>query len=455
MTGCDDLTASQTMVKKWITQKMEGRPGLTKILGNTWWLFFDKVVRMGLGLVVGLWVARYLGPERFGILNNALALTTLFGAFATLGLESFVIQDIIKMPDRKDEILGTAFYLRMVAGTITFLFAIVSILILKPGGEDQLDRYLVYIISAGIIFQSLDVVDYYFQSQTKSKYTVWAKMSMFLLVSITRIVFILTNAPLIFFAWASLLELVLNGVALLYIYQKNEKQLYQWRFDKGIAQRLLVQSWPFYIAYIASFIYMKIDQIMIGNMLGDKPAGLFAASTKLYEIPFFIIIVFSSSVFPTLVGYYEKNKALFYQRYSQITSAYTFMGYVLVAFILFFGAFLIKLLFGEDYAGAFPILSIQIVGMFFLFNAGLRSSYLTIVSQQKIIMVTSVLSAFLNVLLNFVLIPIFHAVGAAIATAVTQFFSLFLLNLFFSKTQEIFKIQLKSLFFIPLFKSKL
>jgi PST family polysaccharide transporter len=238
----------------------------------------------------------------------------------------------------------------------------------------------------------------------------------------------------------------------MYVYQQNQSQLRQWRFDKAVAQKLLVQSWPFYIAYIASFVYMKIDQIMIGSMLGDKPAGLFAASTKLYEFPFFVILIFSSSVYPSLVSFYEKDEDLFYKRYSQITGLYTLIGYGVLASVLLFGPFLINLLFGKAYSEAFPILSIQIIGMFFLFNAGLRSSYLTITSNQKIIMVTSVLSAVLNVILNLVLIPVFKTVGAAIATAATQFFSLFLLNLFFSKTKEIFNIQLKSLILFPLFK---
>ncbi len=440
------------MVKGWIEQWIGDRPNFKKILANSWWLFFDKIIRMGLSLLVGLWVARYLGPENFGILNNSLALTTLFGAFATLGLESFVIQDIIKRPSQKPSILGTAFYLKLTAGLLTYFFAVISILFLKPTEQDQLDRYLVYIISAGIIFQSLDVIDYFFQSQTKSKYVVWAKTSMFLLICLSRVVFIITKAPLIFFAFASLFELVLNAVALIYIYQKNQNQLRQWKFDKAVAQKLLVQSWPFYIAYIASFIYMKIDQIMIGTMLGDKPAGLFAASTKLYEVPFFIVLIFSSSVYPSLVSYYEKDRDLFYKRYSQVTGLYTVIGYGVLAFVLLFGPFLINVLFGKEYAGAFPILSIQIIGMFFLFNAGLRSSYLTITSNQKIIMVTSVLSAVMNIMLNLLLIPVYKTVGAAIATAATQFFSLFLLNWFFSKTKEIFNIQLRSLILFPLLK---
>ena len=53
-------------------------PGLRRIMGNMGWLMFDRIVRMGMGLFVGVWVARYLGPIEFGSLNFAVAFVALF-----------------------------------------------------------------------------------------------------------------------------------------------------------------------------------------------------------------------------------------------------------------------------------------------------------------------------------------------------------------------------------------
>ena len=66
-----------------IRSRLDGHHGLQSIISNTAWLVADKVLRMGVGLVVGVWIARYLGPAQFGLWNFAIAFAALFGAFAT------------------------------------------------------------------------------------------------------------------------------------------------------------------------------------------------------------------------------------------------------------------------------------------------------------------------------------------------------------------------------------
>ena len=68
----------------------------------------DKFLRMGFGLLIGVWVARYLGPEKFGLLNYAIAFVSLFNVFATLGLNNIVVRELVRKPSEKGEILGTS-----------------------------------------------------------------------------------------------------------------------------------------------------------------------------------------------------------------------------------------------------------------------------------------------------------------------------------------------------------
>jgi hypothetical protein len=74
---------SKRGLRAWITLQIDNvGPGLRKILGNMSWLFVDRAVRMGMGLFVGVWIARYLGPAKFGSLNFAVAFVALFGTVA-------------------------------------------------------------------------------------------------------------------------------------------------------------------------------------------------------------------------------------------------------------------------------------------------------------------------------------------------------------------------------------
>ncbi|MES2780542.1 MAG: flippase [Bacteroidota bacterium] len=438
------------ILPKIITDKFNEKENILVVLANTFWLISDRVVRMVVALFVGAWIARYLSPDSYGKLNNALAFSSMFGAFSMLGFESILVRDLVKYKDKKYVLLGTAFYIRLVAGLISYLLAIASVFLIKNGAEDLLSRQLVYIISIGIVFQSFDVIDLYFQSQVKSKYTVIAKNTAFIFVSLVKIVLLVCQVSLYWFAWAWLAEMLFNAVGLIWIYRRNGYKFSKWRFEWPTAKSFLGEGWTMYIAYISSFAYMRIDQIMISKMIDDTSAGLFAAASKLYEIPLFIVIVVASSVFPSLVNIYSSDRELFYKRYEQITFITTVVGYALIIGTWLFGEFFIRLFFGEAFIGAYPILRIQMIAMFFLFNGCLRSSYLAIASKQKVIMYTSIISAFVNIGLNYVLIKTMGVTGAAISIAVTYFLSVFFLNIFFNQTKRIFSIQLKSIILLPL-----
>lgn len=442
----------QRFLPKQAVERLEQKENFVKILANTFWLVSDRVIRMVVALLVGAWIARYLSPDNYGKLNNALAYVTLFGSFATLGFESILIRDIVKEPDNTNRLLGSGFYLRFIAGIATYICTALCIFLLKGEAGEAETRILVYIIGVGIIFQSFDVIDLYFQSQVKSKYTVFAKNSAFIIVSAIKVVMILMNASLTMLAIAWLLEMVLNAVGLIIVYHKKGFSVTAWNSNWPTMKYLLYQGFGFYIAYISTLLYMKVDQIMIGNMLNDREAGLFAASTKLYEIPFTLLLIIGSSVFPSLVNVYQIDIELFYKRLAQITGLITIGGLVVIILTWLFGSWGIVLIYGAAYTESYGILCIQIGGLYFLCLGALRSSFLSIISGQKILMISTVFAALFNLVANYYLIPAMGTKGAALATVITQFLSLVFINLLFAPTRRLFIIQVQAVLMIPAYK---
>ncbi|MDO9241674.1 MAG: oligosaccharide flippase family protein, partial [Methylicorpusculum sp.] len=166
------------IIPAFVRSRIAHRPNLLKIVDNIGWLFFDKILRMGVGLLVGVWVARYLGPEQFGMLNFATAFTSMFAAIAALGLPSIVVRDIVRDPDTKASTLGAAAMLQLIGGFIAYGLCMVAIFILRP--EDALTKTLVAILGAVMLFKALDIAVYWFESQVQSKYTVWVQNGVFL-----------------------------------------------------------------------------------------------------------------------------------------------------------------------------------------------------------------------------------------------------------------------------------
>jgi len=404
-----------------IRVRLDGRNNLQNILANTGWLFADRILRMGVGLFVGVWLARYLGPEQFGLYSYALSFAALFGTFATLGLDGIVVRNIVRDPSCKDEMLGTAFVLKLLGGVLTLLLTMGTISLLRP--HDNLTRWLVGITAAGMIFQAFDVIDFWFQSQVKSKYTVYAKNAAFLLITFVKISLLLMQAPLIAFAWAGLSEVVLGAVGLVIAYRLNGHYLKAWRASFRRIETLLKDSWPLILSGAMIAVYMRIDQIMLGNMIGNEAVGLYSAAVRLAEVWYFISMSIVSSVFPGIVKSKLISDALFYGRLQKLYNLMALIAYIIAVPMTFTASWIVKILFGVEYSKAGTMLAVLIWGGLFVNLGVARSSFLTTMNWNRIHFITVFLGALINIVLNYLLIPIYGGMGAVIASCISYWFA--------------------------------
>lgn len=401
---------------EFIKVKIEGRHALQKALGNTGWLFIDQVIRMGVGLIVGVWVARYLGPEKYGLLSYAVAFVALFSAVASLGLSDIVVRNIVRDPLRKEEILGTTFYLKLIAAIVVFGMTTAGILIVRPA--DTLMHWMVGIIAAGTIFQSFDAIDFWFQSQVQAKYTVYARNAAFILMSVVKIIFILMQAPLIAFAWAGLAEIALGSMGLLVAYQTSGNHIRNWKRSLAIAGALLRDSWPLIFSGIVSMIYLRIDQVMLGQMVGNEEVGVYSAAVRLAEVWYFVPMAVYTSVLPGIVEAKAISEELFYSHLQKFYNLMALMAYAVAIPVTFLAGWIVDMLFGHDYAKSGPMLAVLIWAGLFVNLGVARSSFLMSMNWTKVHFMTVFLGSITNVVLNLLLIPRYGGMGAVIASCV-------------------------------------
>lgn len=404
-----------------LRQKLEGRLYLQNVVVNTGWLFAEKMVRMGMGLFVGVWVARYLGPEQFGLLSYAFAFVALFSAFAGLGLDGIAVRELVRAPSSRDEILGTAFVLKLLSGALTFITIIAAIYLLRSA--DRLTCLLVGITAGGMIFSAFDTIDFWFQAQVQSKFTVYAKGSAFLMVSIAKIILILGNAPLLAFAYAGLAEIVIGSAGMYVTYRISGRQMSDWRSNLPWAKRMLRDSWPLILSSVAIMIYMRIDQVMLGEMVGGKEVGIYSVAVQLVEAWYFLPGVVISSVFPSIVEAREMGEAIFYERLQKLYNFMVFFSYIIAIPVTLLAGWFIKTLYGVAYSKAAPMLAVLIWSIVFT-NLGMaRSTFLTAMNWTKVHFFTVGLGCLINVILNYVLIPLFEGMGAVISSCVAYWFA--------------------------------
>ena len=433
-----------------VRDKVAGRQNLQKLIGNTGWLFADRILRIGIGLVLGVWIARYLGPDQFGQFNYAAAFVALFSILANLGLDGIVVRELVHDPNRKDEILGTAFALKLAGSGITLVAVVAGIRILQPG--ETLVHSLVVIIAAGTIFQSLDTIDFWFQARVESRFSVYAKSSAFLLVSALKVFLILSHAPLIAFAWAGTIELLLGAVGMAVAFRFQGQRLTMWRLNTNRVGQSLKECWPLLLSGIAVTIYMKIDQVMLGQMLDKKAVGVYSAAIRISEVWYFIPISIVASVTPSLIEAKKLSPAIYRYRLANLFRLLSAIALAIAIPMTFASGYVARTLYGSQYEGVAPVLAIHIWAALFVFLGVAQGPWNINEGLTKLAFVRTVIGAASNILLNILLIPRYGPMGAAVATTVSYALAGVVLNAISRRTHEILILQLRSM--IPILSSR-
>jgi O-antigen/teichoic acid export membrane protein len=367
---------------KWAWNKIEGREVLKKTLGNVTWMMGEQVVRLIVGLLVGVWLARYLGPELFGLFNYAIAFTMLVSPLALMGLDNIAFRDLVRTPLEHNEILGTSFLIILAGGTLTFALSVGVIFIVRP--DDQVMHWMVGILSAGAIFQCFNPIEYWFGSQLKWKVLFIAKIPGFIVSNIIKIGLILIGAQLISFVWMGLFETITGSIGLLIVYQRSGLQLNAWRFKVSRALSLLKDGWPLMLATAMTMVYLRIDQIMLGEMVGNFEVGLYAVAVRLTEIWLFIPTAIAASCFPAVIEAESISKELFDSHLQKLYHVMAFVAYSIAIPIMIGSGWVVKFLYGAAYAEAGPLLAVLIWSLLFASLGEARFIFLLAKNKTRI-----------------------------------------------------------------------
>ncbi len=420
-----------------------------KYFSNTSWLLFEKVARLVLNFFVTIAVIRYLGPDEFGLYSYAISFYGLFVAFVSLGLESISIRELVRHPEKRDEILGSVFYTQLVGAVIAISLMALTLLITS---EELFTSILILIISVSSFFQTFNVIDYYFRSTVKAKYSVYVLFFSVLLVSLIKFTLIIIQAPLEYFIIAYAFEFVFNAIGYFIVYHIQKLKVVQWKFDKKLAINLLKDSWPLILSGVVVSIYMKVDQVLIKNMLDAKEVGYYAAAVRLSESWYFIPVAISNALFPAIVNAKNIGKELYQSRLQKLYDILAWIAIGISIPVSFFSTDIINLLYGAKYLASAPILTIYIWAGAAVFLGVASSQYLVTENLTKISLFRTSLGMFVNVVLNILFIPKYGIVGSAVATLISYSLATFSI-VFFKNTSHQFFMMFKSITLINLIPS--
>lgn len=428
------------MIKKALSHQ-----GFKRYGASAFWLTSEKIIRMAIGLLVGVWVARYLGPEQFGILSYVMAFVGMFAPMGKLGLDGIVSRNIAREEENVTELLSNSAVLKLLGSVLLLITTTFCMTMTKAEPEYALATLL---LSAVFVVKSLEVIEFYFRARVRSHTIAIANLVGVLSAAVIKIFFILNELSLVYFALANLLDALISVAIILIFFNKETAKLSIKKVNIKKGYILIGESWPLIFSGFFAVVYLNIDQIMIEEMLNSYHVGQYSAAVRISSAWYFIPMTIGWAIQAAVVNAKKKNETVYHERMQSLFTLMVLAAYVVILPVTFFANEIIDLLYGQEYSDSAIILSLHIWASLFVFVGSIRGLWIMNESHLKFDLLSNLGSAILNVILNYFLIPEFGIVGAAWATLISYSFTYLFSGFLFAPTRKIAIMQLKSIFLL-------
>lgn len=400
--------------KRW--QWILNHEGFRRYFKNTGWMFFGQMTSLIISFFIGVWLARYLGPENYGVISYVVAFAGLFSFIASLGVDGILNRELVAHPEQRDELMGTAFRLKLLGGLLAFIVTVIAAFIFEPS---WLVRSLIILYSLVFITQAINVISIFFHAKVLSKNNVLSVLTATMISSVLKVLLIISGKGIIWLALIYFLDSVWQGLGYFWAYHRYNLKIKTWRFDKQLAKKIIGSSWFLMLSSASVYIYMKIDQVMVGHFMGEKAVGLYAAAVRLVEVWYFIPVMICSSVFPAIVNAKNTSYLVYKKRLKALYLLMIVIALIISMPLTILAPWLITILFGTEFSASTKILQIYVWSSMGFFLGWAINQYLLSENKTKTIMFYNLLSMVLNVILNLILIPRLGLVGAAWSTLIS------------------------------------
>lgn len=423
-----------------------------KIVKNASWIIVSRIIQSIFGLVIAMIIARYLGPQNFGVIRYAASLVGFVTPLVFLGLNNVLVQEITKNPNQEGVIIGTSILLSIISALFCMLGVISFAFFANVGETETIIVSALY--SLILIFQVLALVKYWFQAKLLSKYYSIISLIAYFIILGYKVILLIFQKNIYWFSISNAIGHFIISISLILLYFRLGGQRFS--FSKEIGIMLLARSKHYILSGLMIAVFAQTDKIMIKLMIGDAATGYYSAAVSVAAIASFVYLAIIDSFRPVIFKNYEESKEKFELNIKRLYSIVIYISLVQAVIITIFSGLIINILYGSAYLAAVSALRIICWYTTFSFLGSVRNIWILCMNLQKYLFVINLSSALLNVGLNLLLIPLVGIEGAAIASFATQFFANFIIGFIFKPIRENNKLIVSSLnlkYLLSVFKS--
>lgn len=394
-----------------------------KVFKNVSWIIVCRIAQSLIALVISMLSARYLGPSNFGLLNYASSVVAFVVPLAQLGLRNVLVEEIISHPEREGKTLGTSIVMSVLSSFLCMGGCVAFVSIANAGECDTLIVCALYSIS--LVCQMTEMIQYWYQAKLLSKYTSIASLIAYTVVALYKVFLLVMGKSIYWFSVSYAFDSLIISVILFVIYKKIGGQKLSFSFSLG--KQIFARSKYYIVSSMMVTVFAQTDKIMIKMMIGNTANGYYSTAINCAGMTGFVFVAIIDSLRPLIfeskkVDYkeFEKNMSILY-------SIIIYLGLAQSLVLTVFARPIVSLLYGEAYLSAIPLLQTITWYSAFSYMGTVRNIWMLAEEKQKYLWIINFSGALLNVIGNYMLIPLIGANGAAIASVVTQFFTNFVL----------------------------
>lgn len=394
------------------------RGGLRK---NLSWLFGAQMARLSLGFIVGTLLARALGVAEYGRLSTALGITTLAAFFAELGLRQVIVKEMAQRPRIAGSLMGTGFRLLGILG-----LAALALCLVTPWLMRRMDLMLpTALLSTAFLFNGHLAIYTRWEASGEAwrapKFAIIAS----LVSNVAKVLCIVAGLGVAAMSGAIALECFVAASLVLWAAWRMGWARDLRRSHAVAARALLARAFPHFLAQSGALLLLRLDQIMLNAMAGNEQAGIYGAATRLSEVAFILVPVMVASYLPRLAAIEQSNPALFRRTVGGLLQVLSFAGLMAPLAWWLFGGFVVRVLYGREFAACGPVLFIHCLSSLAYLHGQVRGFVLVTAGRAGYGAYAAFAGAAINVVLNLCWIPHSGAQGAAWATAVAYYVAWF------------------------------
>lgn len=363
--------------------------------------------------------ARYLGPSNFGLINYATSVVAFVTPIMQLGFNSILVNEIINHPEKEGETLGTALVFNLVTAFFTSLGVICFAMVANAG---ETETIIVCALYSTILFaQALEMIQYWYQAKLLSKYTSIVSLIAYAIVSAYKIILLVTQMSVRWFALSNAFDYAIIAIALLIIYKKVGTKRFSFSISAG--KRMWNLGKYYIVSNMMITIFSQTDKIMLKLMIDDSATGYYSAGVACASITSFIFSAIIDSFRPIIFESKKISESAFENNMCRLYSVVIWLALMQSLVVSLCSGLIINILYGTDYSPAVNVLRLIVWYTTFSYLGSIRNIWILAENKQKYLWIINLSGAIANVVLNTVLIPFIGVIGAALASLLTQIFT--------------------------------